>query len=166
MKREDIPSLLQLHGEKIVELGVDECIFTEQLAIRYPKKHIYAVDKWNGDGRDGQTFSRVVDKLRPYSPQISFFRGTFEVVCKMFSDEYFDMIYIDGFAHTGQDNGKTLDLWWPKLRQGGIFSGHDYCDKYLATKLVVNKFAEKHGLTIEVTDEKDLPSWYCFKPGV
>ena len=61
----------------------------------------------------------------------TFLRGTFESHVNSFDDETFDFIFIDGYANSGQENGKTLDDWWPKLKPGGIFSGHDYCDRYI-----------------------------------
>tara|TARA_Y100000389_G_C17052243_1_gene313332 strand:+ start:118 stop:318 length:201 start_codon:yes stop_codon:yes gene_type:complete len=62
----------------------------------------------------------------------------------LFPDDFFDFIYVDGYAHTGEENGKTFFDWWPKLKQNGIFSGDDYDNKkWTEVYKNVNNFCEK-----------------------
>ena len=49
-------------------------------------------------------------------------KGSFAKTITKFDDNYFDFIYFDGFAHSGQDAGKTIKLYLPKLRNGGILA--------------------------------------------
>ena len=42
-----------------------------------------------------------------------------------FEDEFFDFIYIDG-DHSYQGCKKDLELYYPKLKKGGFFGGHDF----------------------------------------
>ncbi len=94
---------------------------------------------------------------------------TFEEALPLFANETLDFIYIDGYAHAGQENGKTLEQWWPKLKQGGIFSGHDYHPKWPKTQNVVDSFAAKHSLNLFLTSDAneakadEFPSWWMFK---
>lgn len=46
---------------------------------------------------------------------------------KLYPDEYFDYIYIDA-CHDYWPVKKDLEAWWPKLKPGGVFSGHDLED--------------------------------------
>ena len=76
-----------------------------------------------------------------------------------FPDEYFDFIYIDA-AHDYDSMVEDINAWWPKLKPGGIFSGHDYipdtriwrgkkCEVYRA----VNEFAEENSTQVHhITD--------------
>jgi hypothetical protein len=43
----------------------------------------------------------------------------------MLSDDILDFIYIDA-AHDYESMCDDLNYWWPKLKSGGILSGHDY----------------------------------------
>jgi hypothetical protein len=42
-----------------------------------------------------------------------------------YPDGYFDFIYVDAL-HDFKGVYRDLTQWWPKLRAGGIFAGHDY----------------------------------------
>lgn len=48
-----------------------------------------------------------------------------EEVPDLFSNEYFDCVYIDGL-HTKQQLLLDLDNYWSKVKVGGYISGHDY----------------------------------------
>lgn len=90
-------------------------------------------------------------------------QATFEVALRVFADASLDLIYIDGYAHTGQEGGKTLDDWWPKLKRGGIFAGHDYHKTYQPTMDAVDAFMLKHKMPFSLTDGDELPSWWVRK---
>lgn len=92
-------------------------------------------------------------------------RLTFDQAVAIFPDSFFDVVYIDGYAHTGQDDGKTLRDWWPKLKVGGLFSGHDYHPKFPKTVKHVDDFCKKAGAALSLTDD-EYPSWYFRKGGV
>lgn len=76
----------------------------------------------------------------------------------LFEDNYFDFIYIDA-AHDYESVVEDLNAWWPKLKKGGIFSGHDYfpdtrvwrgkeCGVYKAVnEFAVQKNTEVHHVT-------------------
>ena len=46
----------------------------------------------------------------------------------LFPDEYFDWIYIDAL-HTYKGVRDDIQYYWPKLKPGGLFSGHDFTSK-------------------------------------
>ena len=101
--------------------------------------------------------------LSVYNERSIVLHTTFDEALGKFSDEYFDFIYIDGYAHTGQNNGKTLDNWYPKLKSGGIFAGHDYHFRWNQTIVAVDAFIGKHNLKLHLTQECRYPSWYIKK---
>merc|ERR1711965_14164 len=54
---------------------------------------------------------------------------------KAFSNEYFDWIYIDAL-HTFDGVSDDIKYYWPKLRDGGLFSGHDFSSKVSADPML------------------------------
>ena len=63
----------------------------------------------------------------------------------LFEDESVDFIYLDAYAHTGQENGRLIDLWWRKLNGGGLFAGHDYDPKWPQTVEAVDDVLPTQG---------------------
>eukprot|EP00906_Rhabdomonas_costata_P024264 RCo034906 len=108
----------------------------------------------------------------------------------MFPDESLDWIYVDA-RHDYAGVSEDLRLYWPKLRKGGLFSGHDYVDsddvrspirqRYgkqdwtinpdgskrsdnKAVKSAVNEFARAHHRQVVITYEDGYwPSWMLRK---
>ena len=83
---------------------------------------------------------------------------------KLFPDEYFDFIYIDGYAHTGQENGRTLAEWWPKVKPGGFLVGDDYSEHWQLVVEVANKFAEHTQRKLHVIKCKPEHDWASQEP--
>lgn len=109
----------------------------------------------------------------------------------MFPEEFFDWIYIDAL-HTEVAVSEDLNIWWPKLRPGGLMSGDDYVDLNSTEYLPANRigglnamyakmhnfgviratqaFAAKVGAVLSTTflnsgpNCNDTPGWYIVKP--
>ena len=43
----------------------------------------------------------------------------------LFPDGHFDWVYLDA-THTYAEAKRDLEVWYPKVRVGGLVSGHDY----------------------------------------
>jgi|11_taG_2_1085331.scaffolds.fasta_scaffold17293_3 hypothetical protein len=149
-----------------IELGVASGWFSDRILRLSNLNKLYSVDRWAGDrGHNFHQYSKALELLSPHGERSAVIKAEFREIVNLFDDGYFDFIFIDGYAHTGQESGKTLDDWWPKLRNGGIFSGHDYSEKrWPKTFHEVNKFLDRKNLKLSgVTEDKD-PSWYLIKP--
>lgn len=163
MNRIDIGNLVPKNGTAI-ELGVARGLFSEEILKTFPKMILYSIDRWAGDRRhDDQEFQEAESRLASF-PHSHIIRSTFEMASGAFADEELDWIYIDGYAHTGQESGETLRQWYPKLKPGGIFSGHDYHKRWPETIRYVDMFAEKINAEVLVTDgDEEFNSWYWRK---
>ena len=73
----------------------------------------------------------------------SLLRMDFDDALLLFEDNYFDFIYVDGFAHTGEEGGKTLIDWIKKLKVGGYLAGDDYHNDWPLVVWAVNDLAKK-----------------------
>lgn len=59
-----------------------------------------------------------------------------------------DFVFIDG-NHTYEYVTMDIELYWPKVRQGGFLSGHDYGAGFEGVIRAVNEFSLKHNLPIQ-----------------
>ena len=151
-----------------LELGVASGHYSHAMCYKSQLSKIYGIDRYT-DHHDDAEMTRMLDLLKDQIAinRYTFLRGSFENYLKSFEDETFDFIYIDGYAHTGQENGATLDDWWPKLKPGGTFAGHDYHESYQQTIDAVDAFISKNNLELHILQDLegdwDFPSWYTFK---
>ena len=98
-------------------------------------------------------------------------RMSFSDAVDLFPNSYFDFIYIDGYAHTGEEGGRTFQDWYPKLKPGGIFAGDDYSvEAWPLVVWAVNEVAAQLGSTVNVTDivlnteYNRYASWFIVRP--
>lgn len=132
-----------------LELGVASGYFSELILKNDSVHRLYSIDRWS-DHHDDFEYILCNCRLSPFGTRSVVMRMDFSDAINHFPDNFFDFIYIDAYAHEGQQGGKLLDDWWPKLKQGGIFSGHDYDGKWPLTVEAVDRFASDVGRPIEV----------------
>src|SRR5205823_2061452 len=56
-----------------------------------------------------------------------------------FPDNFFDFIFLDA-AHDYASVQEDLRAWWPKLKAGGLFAGHDYSPVWPGVWRAVSEF--------------------------
>lgn len=76
---------------------------------------------------------------------------------KNFEDNSFDFIFLDAYLNEIQAK-KELEVWYPKLKNGGIYCGHDFNDKGI-TKAVLS-FREKNNIKNRMSVYDDAWMWY------
>jgi hypothetical protein len=134
-----LDALLGKEHLKVVEVGVE---YGGYLDIYYPVlqaavEKFYLVDLWQTEGNDDhfikftdraeQGYARV-RKLYGSNSKVEICKGSSIERSKDFPNEFFDYIYIDA-NHTKNAVLQDLEVWYPKLKVGGIIAGHDtYCD--------------------------------------
>jgi len=161
-------STVRFRGEG-VELGVAKGLFSEIILRNRRVRRLWGVDRW-ADHHDAAEYVEASQRLAEAGRGRSLLlRMRFEEALPHFADESLDFVYIDGYAHTGQEGGKTLEQWWPKVKPGGVLAGHDYHPRWLATMNAVDAFVERHGLALQLTLPSDEPgadanpSWWVKK---
>jgi len=168
--RLDFPEVLAPQSIGI-ELGVASGYYSDVLLSSSKVAKLYSIDRWS-DHHGIDEYLSAAHRLALHGSRSVVIRASFDDVIHLFPDEYFDFIYIDAYAHTGQENGKILTDWFGKLKAGGIFAGHDYePEKWSPTYHAVNEFCESNELTLEVipgfmtkkSGEDLWASWYTRK---
>lgn len=154
-----------------LELGVAEGFFSTR-AVRTTKFSKYiGIDMYADRGHDLAQYKRALKSVGLLSPY-SLLKMRFDEALDLFEDHTFDFIYVDGYAHTGEENGQTFYDWWPKLKPGGMFAGDDYDrKKWPQVYNNVNKFCEDKGIdelfitgVSETNAWSRYPSWMVWKP--
>jgi hypothetical protein len=140
------------------ELGTGATTFCIPILQRDEIDFLYTIDEYNDRS---SAFTHAVNTISTFDSKVKLIRETFEIAAQQFDDKFFDWIYVDGFAHDGQNDGKTFTQWWPKLKPGGVFGGNGY--DMLHWPLLIRKlhsFALAVGRDIYVIDcEPDDPQW-------
>ncbi|MDC3335663.1 class I SAM-dependent methyltransferase [Opitutales bacterium] len=168
--RFEIPKLLPKNSIGI-ELGVATGYYSEILLKSQKFLKLFSIDRWS-DHHGIDEYLCAARLLSKYDSNSILIRSTFKDIIHLFPEQYFDFIYIDAYAHTGQENGQILEDWFPKLKNGGIFSGHDYEKEFWPqTFNAVTQFCQNnhlginiaHGINGGVNNEDQWMSWYSFK---
>jgi predicted O-methyltransferase YrrM len=87
-------------------------------------------------------YNDFLEKAKKFGDKISVYRMTSVEASKLIPDDSLDFIFIDA-NHAYEYVKEDLDLWYPKVKNGGIISGHDYKNKddiFGVTKAVHEKF--------------------------
>lgn len=155
------------------EIGIYKGVTTKYLLENIPTiERYYAVDpwrkytmynkkrfKWTTKGNK-KTWVDVMHlffkNTFPHSNRICLLR-TFSVdAVKFFDDEYFDWVYIDA-NHFYPYIKENLELWTPKVKFGGLITGHDYGNpkgkhRGWGIEKAVDEFVEKNNLNLNIED--------------
>jgi len=99
---------------------------------------IYCIDPWqNGyDPLDAASHlypmhlvEKQFDSLMELYPNIQKFKMKSDVAVKLFNDEYFDFVYVDG-NHSYESVKEDIKAWLPKIKSNGWIAGHDYKNRH------------------------------------
>lgn len=149
---------------KIAEVGVFKAR-TIKRVLRVLHDNIdeyWGIDPWhylgkeyggkmgNASQEDWDRVYRQVCNLYFYFPKLRLLRMISEQAAEFFEDRYFDLVFIDG-DHRYEAVKRDIELWLPKVRAGGIISGHDYGARKFEG--VTRAVGEKFGNDIIVEEE-------------
>lgn len=166
--RQDL-ALLVPEGGQFVELGVAAGRFADQVLTRNGSIRYTGIDKWD-DHHDLAEMDQAWRRINQHGKAHQLIRMRFDQALASFADSSIDVLYIDGYAHTGQEGGSTLRDWWPKVKDGGVIGGHDYTPHYQPTIDSVDAFVadlRDNGQDVElrIISESPYDSWFIVKGG-
>jgi len=130
-----LPGLFRDLGfTKGAEIGVEDGAFSKRLYQVIPDLTLYSIDPWisygyyigqrkyDQAGMD-KKYAGAVEALSPFNCKIV--REFSHIAVEQFDNASLDFVHIDA-AHSFFDTYRDIMLWTPKIRPGGILSGHDY----------------------------------------
>ena len=156
LERAELSQLLGCNGLRGIELGVANGHFSAILWKSGTFSELWGVDAF-ADHHDTLEYVSAL-KLVGLQANYRLLRMRFQEALDLFPDGYFDFVYIDGYAHTGEEAGKTIYQWFPKVRVGGIIAGHDYHPDWPLVMQVVDHFIRDTGEKLMVTTLTKNPS--------
>ncbi len=68
-------------------------------------------------------------------------------VAHLIQDKSLDFVYIDA-AHDKESVTNDISTWYPKVKKGGVISGHDYSRKHPGVITAVDEFTKRHNYSI------------------
>ncbi len=142
------------------EIGVGHGHNSYNILANLPVKKHYCIDPYlyykdhalgNQDIQDNNYLEAEKYLKGKFGDKVEFICKKSEDACVLFPDNFFDILYIDG-NHWLKYIKKDIDLYYPKIKHGGIIGGHDFCATY--SKDIGN--AEVCRAVIDFVDKHDL----------
>lgn len=160
-------------GSSFVEIGCykgkSSCAMAVNIANSNKKINFYCVDTWKGspehqagelwedkDVVEDKLYEVFLKNIEPVSKYITPIRTSSTEAAKLFTDKSIDFIFLDA-DHTYEAVKDDLYSWYPKLKSGGIISGHDW--KWETVSKAVIEFATQ----IRVDVFYDVNVWHFYK---
>lgn len=178
LSREDLPRLLNAanltgHG---AEIGVFRGDYSHALLSAWKGERLYLVDPWChfdtdyddalnvGNEEQEERYRSTVERLSEFGDRAHILRNTSEDAAAIVPDGTLDFVYIDA-NHSFEACRHDIQLWWPKIKPGGLLGGHDYLGGRADIGVIhaVNEFLQTKGLPGVLLANSDC-SWFCRKP--
>jgi len=172
--REELIKFAASRGARFTaEIGVFSGLFSEVICRNIPNVDHICVDVWQPtrNHKNIHNIKKALENARcilaPY--KVRFMEMDSVEASKLIPDESLDLVYIDA-SHDYKSVLSDITHWEPKVRPGGIVSGHDYGTEHHQTRSVkaaVDEFYKRiSNDPVSVTgfyDKEAAPSWYWIK---
>lgn len=182
--RTELVKHFQELGFKIgAEVGVCKGKFSKKICENMTSlEKMYGIDNWSntsGSHRErnhrDSAYKQTLENLKPFieSGLYIIIRKTSMEALADIADESLDFVYIDA-DHTYEGVNEDIRGWAPKVKKGGIVSGHDYYEFKSGNGGIipaVDEYVFENEYNLQLTDwDKDntegderQPSWYFVK---
>lgn len=163
-----------------VEVGTLYGEYMESIMRKWTGMLLYCVDPWEKQDPSlyrepvnncdwNQAYLSALGRSIKFGGRVSLIKGYSPDVSGRFTDESLDFVYLDG-RHDRDAVSADLEAWWPLIKKGGLFGGHDFRNEHNDTQCCdvqdcVMQFAIEHELAIHTTNVpgKDQ-GWWIIKP--
>jgi hypothetical protein len=167
------------HNAVAVEVGVQGGGFAALMLERTNPQKLFLIDCWqhqdshvyddaeaNVPDNEQEKLYQETKRRFAHDSRVVILRQFSKDAVGQFDDESLDWVYIDA-NHGYEAIKEDLALWWPKVKKGGILSGHDYAVRpSFGVVQAVNEFLIKHSLYFShlTREEHIYDSWAIRKP--
>ena len=153
--RPAIEAVIQHCKKDIVgaEVGVYEGGHAKDILKNDNIKKLYLIDTFELKGLM-QNIAPFLDRINLMIPMSS------EDASKKIPDKSLDFVYVDA-DHTYENCKKDLNLWWGKVKDGGILCGHDFSVDMLGVVRAVVEFTLENRLQLSNVNTYDPMQKAC-----
>lgn len=143
-----------------VEIGVYDGVNAKNILENLPIKTLYLIDPYKEyrdaakhyGGKTLHIISKIMEtRLEKYDNFIFLKNTSKKAVDDVPND--LDFVYIDG-CHKYNYVMRDIELYYPKVKNGGILGGHDYIDRHPGVIKAVNEFIENTGYELNLKKHK------------
>lgn len=143
-----------------VEIGVAAAAHAREILDELNIKKLYLVDIWESYLQGGE----VIDFLSRYYEEVVNEFGCYENVeiLKEYSTvaaskvpDNLDFVYIDG-CHDYETTREDISCWYPKVKAGGILSGHDYQPSWPGVIRAVDEFVKAYNYNLHKAFDESI----------
>lgn len=117
-----------------VEIGTFKGEFANTILSTWNGK-LFMIDPWRELGDEYiddsnhrnhiTAYQETITSISGFEDRSFMLRGLSNQLVNLFDDDSLDFVYIDG-NHAYEYVKEDIRLWYPKVKKGGILSGHDY----------------------------------------
>lgn len=152
-----------------IELGVAGGGFSRRMLDSGRFRRFWGVDSYS----DHHNVAQYREALQEVGLDRNYhlLRMKFDEALPLFPDAFFDFAYVDGYAHTGEEGGRTILDWYAKVKPGGILAGDDYDpQRWPLVVWGVHNLVAQIGVPLHITENiltgtfNNYPSWFIVKP--
>jgi hypothetical protein len=117
-----------------VEIGLENGFNAGTMLKTLPLKKLYSIDIGVKES--------ARKRLSKYKEKIELIENTSEKAAKDIPDDL-DFVYVDG-SHQYEFVKRDIELYFPKVKNGGVFGGHDFDGSHIDVCRAVFEFAQKN----------------------
>lgn len=148
-----------------LEIGTDVGDTANYFLNELPQLTLHSIDPyinyidWNGTNLNNRdtVYHGMMNRLSKFGNRFVQHRKTSDDAVSVFANIKFDFIFIDGL-HTYEQCLKDCENYYPLLKRGKLFAGHDY-GVISGVKRAVDEFAGRYSKQI-LTTYHDVWYWY------
>lgn len=111
------------------------------------------------DNREGRLLDVFKNNMKPVEGHFTAIQSDSAEAASLYENESLDFVFIDA-SHDYDSFKKDLFAWFPKVKIGGMISGHDFADPYPGIVRAVKEHLVEAGEQVGVTPST---CWFCTK---
>ena len=159
---------------KGVEVGVFKGGFSKEILSKWPGT-LYMVDPWRPLGDEyidssnhknhSTAYSEAMGSIGGFEDRAIMVRALSEQAVDLFEDDSLDFVYLDG-NHAYDFIKQDIELWYPKVKKGGLISGHDYLQTDYSEGYLLPNGKDKHIYFNNVSGPMEYAGIFGVNPAV